>query len=453
MPASGASARGSSEKQRAIPKNPRGTGSYRSLAGRKDAKTKEGAMRITLVETYATFAPDVVRRCLRWIQPPEPLADSPFEAVAQAFLSDLLETWIRHLQGEAREEDLERLSRHLEALQQKGLDYPHLVNLCFSLPRQVREAYHEVGVAGEDEGIWALDELVHTLVRDRALETWDCLKSRSRELDEASRQLKDLDMVRRNLLSNVTHELRTPLSGILGYGEILEDELTGVLSPEQHALLQRLLADGYRLRELINTMLDMSQITAGKLALDLQPLDLGMILVPACEQHLDVASSKPLSIHLDVDPNLPMVRGDPSYVYQIVANLLSNAVKFTPPGGQIAIRACLREGEGWLREEEESMGRDRKKLAPARRKRQAVVVDIHDTGIGLAPEKLKMLFTSFYQADPSATRQFGGMGLGLSLVKSLVELHGGKVWAESTLGQGSTFSFSLPVWTSEDRLT
>ena len=401
-------------------------------------------MRITLVETYATFAPDVVRRCLGWIKLPAPLGSPPFEAVAQIFLSDLLEAWIRRMQGEAQPEDLARLSQRLEELQRSGIDFPHLATLCFSLPREVREAYQEIGVSGEDEGIWVLDDVIHELMQKRTLEIWDCLGARSRELEDASRQLRDLDLVRRNLLSNVTHELRTPLSGILGYGEILEEELTGALSPEQHELLQRLLADGYRLRELINTMLDMSQITAGKLSLDIQPLDLQLILQPACEQQLDVAASKPLTITLEVDPELPLVRGDPNHVYQIVANLLSNAVKFTPPGGQISIRACLKNGPEWLKESEIESA------AAQERRREAIVVDVCDTGIGLAPDKLKMLFTSFYQADPSATRQFGGMGLGLSLVKSLVELHGGRVWAESTLGKGSTFSFSLPVWTSED---
>jgi signal transduction histidine kinase len=394
-------------------------------------------MRITLVETYATFAPDVVRRCLRWIRLPGTPSKIPFETAAQAFLSDLLETWIRQMQGQSRPEDLARLSRDLMELQHNGIDYPRLVSLCFNLPREVREAYREIGVKGEDDGIWMLDDLVHALIQARAIQTWESLGARSRELEDANRQLKELEVLRRNLLSNVTHELRTPLSGILGYGEILEEELTGTLSPEQHELLQRLLADGYRLRELINTMLDLSQITAGKLNLDLQPLDIGLILQPACEQQLDLAATKPLSISLVIDPDLPLVRGDPNHVYQIVANLLSNAVKFTPPGGRIAVRACLKCEAGWLKDPERP---------------EAIIVEISDTGIGLAPEKLAMLFTSFYQADPSATRQFGGMGLGLSLVKSLVELHGGRVWAESTLGAGSTFSFSLPTWTSQDTM-
>ncbi len=394
-------------------------------------------MRITLAETYATFAPDVVRRCMRWIRVPEPLSDPAFMAAAQTFVSDLLEVWLHQIQGASTPEDLPRLKRHLEELQRNGFDYPQIVTLCFSLPREVRDAYHEVGVQGEDDGIWELDRLVHTLMQQRAIETWNCLGIRSHELEDASRQLKDLDLVRRNLLANVTHELRTPLSGILGYGEILEEELTGRLTMEQHELLQRLLADGYRLRELINTMLDMSQITAGKLALDIQPLDLRLILQPACEQQLDIAAEKPLSIELTVDADLPMVRGDPNHVYKIVANLLSNAVKFTPPGGRIDIRACFKPEAGWLKDPERP---------------GAIIVDVGDTGIGLDPDKLKMLFTSFYQADPSATRQFGGMGLGLSLVKSLVDLHGGRVWAESQLGTGSTFTFSLPVWSNQDTM-
>lgn len=395
-------------------------------------------MRITRVETYAHHAMDVVHRCTRWLAVPPELRHTPFESAAHNFVSVLLETWIRRMQTppDSKTGDLAELTGYLEGLLQGGIDYPHLLTLCYGLPRQVRDAYQELGVEGDD-GLWVLDDLVHSLMQDRALDTWRCLGARSRDLDEANRQLKDLDLVRRNLLSNVTHELRTPLSSILGYGEILEEELTGTLSAEQHELLQRLLADGYRLRELINTMLDMSQITAGKLSLDIQPLDLGMILKPALEQQQEIAATKPLQFALEVEPDLPLVRGDPNHVYQIVANLLSNAVKFTPAEGRITVQACLREGPEWLQDP---------------RRIGAVVVDILDTGIGIAPDKLKMMFTSFYQADPSATRQFGGMGLGLSLVRSLVELHGGRVWAESTLGQGSTFTFSLPIWTSEDVL-
>lgn len=394
-------------------------------------------MRITRVDTYANFAPHVVRRCLRWIQAPVPVADPSLGSFVQSFLTDLLDIWLTQLRNEEAQTDLDRLNQHLEQLLQQGLDYPHLVQLCFSLPYEIRRAYHDVGVTDEEDALWELDRLLHALLCSRAVETWNCLARRSRELEEANRQLKELDLMRRNLLSNVTHELRTPLSGILGYGEILEEELMGPLSPEQHELLHRLLNDGYRLRELINTMLDMSQITAGKLALDLQPLDLRLILEPACEQQHETAEAKSLTISLEALPELPLVRGDPNYVYQIVANLLSNAVKFTPPGGHITVRACTKSESGWLKDSDRAA---------------AIVVEVQDTGIGLAPEKQKMLFTSFYQADPSATRQFGGLGLGLSLVKSLVELHGGRIWAESQLGKGSTFSFSLPVWDPEDAM-
>ncbi|HEY9854525.1 MAG TPA: GAF domain-containing protein [Stenomitos sp.] len=253
--------------------------------------------------------------------------------------------------------------------------------------------------------------------------------TRTRDLAEANRQLQLLDQIRRNLLANVTHELRTPLSGILGYGEILEEELSTQLTDEQRSFMHELLSEGYHLRDLINTMIDMSQLATGTLALDRQPVSLELLTHQVCETYSKLAEAKGITFTCDCEEQLPYVDADPSRAYQVLGHLLTNALKFTASGGQVWLRVTTVQSDH----------------------RPMVCVEVKDTGIGIPSEKLPLLFTSFFQADPSATRQFGGLGLGLSLSKHLVELHGGRIWAESTEGKGSTFGFTLPVWQDTDQ--
>jgi signal transduction histidine kinase len=256
------------------------------------------------------------------------------------------------------------------------------------------------------------------------------VSARTRALEEANQRLKILDQVRRNLLSNVTHELRTPLSGILGYGEILEEELADTLSGDQRLFMHEILAEGYHLRDLINTMLDMSAVASGTLELDRQPVSFELLARQGCEQFKPLAAAKDLEFACRIGPNLPFVHADPSRAYQVMGHLLTNAIKFTPAGGRVSLDVTV----DWDA------------------KRPCVRVEVTDSGIGIPAEKLPMLFSSFFQADATATRQFGGMGLGLSLSKRLIELHGGEIWARSVPGEGSTFGFTLPVWQDSDEV-
>lgn len=250
------------------------------------------------------------------------------------------------------------------------------------------------------------------------------VSSRTRALEEANQKLRVLDQIRRNLLSNVTHELRTPLSGIIGYGEILEEELATSLTPEQQAFMHQILSEGYHLRDLINTMIDMSQLASGALELDRQPVSLELLVQQACDQFRPLAQAKGQALRCEVAVGIPFANADPSRTYQVLGHLMTNALKFTPEGGEIIVRVV-------------------QDPAP---ERPMLRVEVEDTGIGIPADKFPLLFMSFFQADPSATRQFGGMGLGLSLSKSLVELHGGRIWAESKDGEGSIFRFTLPAW-------
>ncbi|MBO9541649.1 HAMP domain-containing histidine kinase [bacterium] len=243
-------------------------------------------------------------------------------------------------------------------------------------------------------------------------------------------QLRALEQLRRNLLSNVAHELRTPLSGILGYGELLEEELNERLNDEQRSFMHQILSEGYHLRDLINTMLDMSQLATGTLELDRQPLSLELLVQQVCEQYRKLASPKEILLSCMVENPLPYVYADPSRAFQVLGHLLTNALKFTPVGGTVTLSARLEPADG----------------------RPMVRVEVTDSGIGINPEQLPMLFTSFFQADPSATRAFGGLGLGLSLSKNLIELQGGHIWAQSIPGEGSTFGFTLPVWQESDEV-
>jgi signal transduction histidine kinase len=228
----------------------------------------------------------------------------------------------------------------------------------------------------------------------------------------------------------VAHELRTPLSGILGYGELLEEELEERLNDEQRSFMQQILNEGYHLRDLINTMLDMSQLATGTLVLDRQPLSLELLAQQACEQYRKVASPKGITFTCLIEENLPYVYADPARAFQVLGHLLTNAFKFTPAGGTVMLRTQLE----------------------ARDSRPMLRVEVTDTGIGISQEQLPMLFSSFFQADPTATRAFGGLGLGLSLSKNLIEMQGGRIWANSTPGEGSTFGFTLPVWRESDEM-
>lgn len=232
-------------------------------------------------------------------------------------------------------------------------------------------------------------------------------------------QLRILEQLRRNLLSNVAHELRTPLSGILGYGELLEEELEERLNDEQRSFMHQILSEGYHLRDLINTMLDMSQLATGTLELDRQPLSLELLAQQACEQYRKLAAPKDIVFTCLIEDGLPYVHADPSRAYQVLGHLLTNALKFTPGGGRVTVRIDAVD--------------------------RAARLVVADTGRGIDPAFLPHVFDRFAQEAGAPSRR-PGLGLGLTLVHELVRLHGGTVVAESPgRDLGATFTVVLPV--------
>jgi signal transduction histidine kinase len=251
-----------------------------------------------------------------------------------------------------------------------------------------------------------------------AMRTAELLES-NQQLEATVAELRRMDQFKSNFLSNVSHELRTPLSGIIGYGEFLSEGVYGDLSPEQLPILSQLVSSGYKLMELINNLLDLSRIDAGKLKLYLEPIELDTLLEQSVGQVLPQAMQKNLRFELPTGGS-PTVEVDPGRIVQVFVNLLANAIKFTEDGGTIQV-AFERHGD-------------------------EVIVSVADTGIGIPGEHLPHLFTRFSQVDGSATRVYGGTGLGLAICRELIELHGQRIWVNSAPGQGSTFYFTVPVW-------
>jgi len=232
-----------------------------------------------------------------------------------------------------------------------------------------------------------------------------------REAEEASR-LKD------EFLATLSHELRTPLNAILGFAELLEAELLG--PDETREAIQVIKSNAAAQTKLIEDLLDVSRIISGKLRLSVQPVALADVVTAAIETTLPAAVAKGIHLADEIDPAAGRVWGDPARLQQVAWNLLSNAIKFTPQGG--SVKVGLQRHNGY------------------------VELSVADTGAGISPEFLPYVFERFRQADSSTTRQYGGLGLGLAIVRQLVELHGGTVGVQSPgEGQGATFTVRLPL--------
>src|SRR5438876_3024144 len=216
----------------------------------------------------------------------------------------------------------------------------------------------------------------------------------------------------------MSHELRTPLNAILGYTELILDSIYGEPSEKMRTVLERLQRNGRHLLGLINDVLDLSKIEAGQLTLSLDDYSLSDMVHGVVSAVEPLATEKRLAFTAEVAPGLPIGRGDGRRLSQVLLNLVGNAIKFNDKG-EVAIRASATNG--------------------------AFTVTVCDTGPGIAADDQAKIFEEFQQADNSSTRQKGGTGLGLAIAKRIIEMHGGRLWVESTLGQGSTFSFTLPV--------
>jgi signal transduction histidine kinase len=238
------------------------------------------------------------------------------------------------------------------------------------------------------------------------------------EIQDKSRQLEEASKHKSQFLANMSHELRTPLNAILGYTELMADGAYGEPSEKMAAVLKRLESNGRHLLGLINDVLDLSKIEAGQLQLDLADYTVEDIAHTVRSTLEPLATDKKLAFKLELAPKLPPGRGDGRRLTQVLINLVGNAIKFTD-AGEVAIQAEANNG--------------------------SFHVSVRDTGPGISAADQSKLFQEFQQADNSITRKKGGTGLGLAISKRIVEMHGGRIWIDSTIGQGSTFSFTVPV--------
>ena len=247
----------------------------------------------------------------------------------------------------------------------------------------------------------------------------DKVSQRTSELQSANQELARANKLKSEFLANVSHELRTPLSAIIGFSQILLDGIDGPVNEEQLQDITQVNKSGQSLLSLINQILDLSKIEAGKMELSLERVELPMLISAVLDSISPLAQEKGLRIDTRFPPGLPAVEGDAARLKQILINLLSNAVKFTDRG-HIEVIA-------------QPSGR-------------MVRIAVKDTGIGISREAQKLIFDEFVQGDGSSTRRHGGTGLGLSIVRKLVEMHGGAITVISEPGMGSTFTFTVPAW-------
>ena len=239
-----------------------------------------------------------------------------------------------------------------------------------------------------------------------------------REIGQKSRELEAASRHKSEFLANMSHELRTPLNAIIGFSEVLSEQMFGGVNEKQAEYLADILESGRHLLSLINDILDLSKIEAGRIELEPADFDLPTAIENALILVRERAQRRAIKLGRAVDHRLGMIRADERKVKQVLLNLLSNALKFTPEGGRIDVRAGMKDG-----------------LAE---------IAVTDTGVGIAPEDQQAVFEEFRQVGPAA-RKAEGTGLGLAISRKLIELHGGAMWVESSVGTGSTFTFTLPV--------
>jgi len=302
-----------------------------------------------------------------------------------------------------------RVVRPLEALK-RGVERIGRGDLAFRLDLKTGDEIETL--AEEFNTMTAALREAHTGLEQKIEERTQALRGANQRLDDASRY-------KSQFLANVSHELRTPLNAIIGFSEVLLDPALTVSPPEQKEFLENILVSGKHLLRLINELLDLSKIEAGKKELQLEAVDLHKLIESATATLRPLAAKKTITVEAVVDGAIPALSADAGKISQVLLNLLGNAIKFTPDGGRVAVEAGVRDG--------------------------AVEVAVSDTGIGIEPEDQARVFEAFQQAESAGTGRPEGTGLGLTLAKTFVEMHGGRIWVTSEIGRGSTFTFRLPL--------
>jgi signal transduction histidine kinase len=240
------------------------------------------------------------------------------------------------------------------------------------------------------------------------------------EIEDKSHQLEVASQHKSEFLANMSHELRTPLNAVIGFSEVLGERMFGELNEKQEEYLKDIHASGQHLLSLINDILDLSKIEAGRMELELADFHLPQAIENALVIVRERALRRGITLEQSIDPHVGEVQGDERKVKQVLLNLLSNAIKFTPEGGRVEVRAGVADNMAEL--------------------------SVIDTGVGIAPEDQEAVFEEFRQVGV-AEKRAEGTGLGLALARKFIELHGGRIWVKSQVGAGSTFTFRIPLRT------
>lgn len=269
-----------------------------------------------------------------------------------------------------------------------------------------------------DQGAFTPEELpiLETLAAQLAIATENARAFR--EQQESAERLKEIDKLKTQFLANMSHELRTPLNSIIGFSRVILKGIDGPLTELQKTDLTSIHNSGQHLLGLINNILDLSKIEAGKMELNFEEVEVEPIIKSVMATAIALVKDKPVALHQEIPQNLPLLWADPTRIRQIILNLISNACKFTDEGS-VTLRAIC----------------DAKELR----------ISVADTGVGIPEDKLSSIFEEFTQVDASTTRKVGGTGLGLPISRHFVDMHKGKIWVESVPGQGATFTFTLPL--------
>jgi signal transduction histidine kinase len=304
------------------------------------------------------------------------------------------------------------------------------VGLSILLARRLVRPIKRMQVAAEAIGAGAYDERIELDRKDElgALATafnvmaervQDLVGGLERKVAERTKALEVASQHKSDFLANMSHELRTPLNAIVGFSQVLKQKLFGEVNDKQDEYLDDILSSADHLLALINDILDLSKVEAGQVELETGLFSLREALERGVVMVRERALKNGVQLELELDPSIDLVEGDERRIRQVVFNLLSNAVKFTPQGGRVDVSAAQENGE--------------------------VFVCVKDTGPGISQEDQARIFEEFQQARDTNGERPEGTGLGLALSKSLVELHGGRIWVESEVGKGSSFTFTLPA--------
>jgi len=244
----------------------------------------------------------------------------------------------------------------------------------------------------------------------------------NRRLREANKEIREADRLKGEFVATISHELRTPLNTIIGFAKFMLNGGAGALTDMQRTDLSAIYSSGQHLLELVNDILDLSKIEAGKITLDKERLDFKELAVGIMSSAIALVGDRPVELKEEIAPHLPPLYADRQRIRQVILNLVSNAAKFTERG-HVILRAkpIVDKGEAYIQ------------------------CAVQDTGIGIRQEDIPTVFEAFRQVDSSSARRAQGTGLGLPISRRLVEMHGGRMWLESQLGVGSTFYFTLPA--------